>query len=119
MNQSINYATALQSENTLKISCDVTRVMNDDQGLKSLLAASNDSCFFIDFASTQKKNRENGMCVLQDAQKCHASKENRKNSTTHRAKLGVEIELFECLYSKESKEIRKKIIDRIQELKQE
>ena len=42
MHQRINDVTALQSANTLKISRDKTRITNDDQGLKTLLAASND-----------------------------------------------------------------------------
>ena len=55
MNQMINDAIELQSENTLKISLDVTRISNDDQRLKALLATSNDSCFLLNSPPHIKK----------------------------------------------------------------
>ena len=47
MSKIINYTTALQSENVLKISYNVTIITDEDQWLKSLLDASNDSHFLL------------------------------------------------------------------------
>ena len=47
MNQRINDINTLQSENVLKISCNVTIITDEDQWLKSLLDASNDSHFLL------------------------------------------------------------------------
>ena len=47
MDDDIDNLTALQSENILKISRNVTRITVDDQGLKALLGASNDMCFML------------------------------------------------------------------------
>ena len=51
---------------------------------------------------TQKKSRVKGKTI---------------NSTAHRTKIDAETEIFEFRYSNESKENRKKIIDRTQESK--
>ena len=44
MDERVDDLTALQSESTLKISRHVTRITDDDQGLKALIAASKDRC---------------------------------------------------------------------------
>ena len=47
MDEGIAELTALQSENTLKISRNVAQIKDDDQGLKALLGASNGMSFML------------------------------------------------------------------------
>ena len=58
MNQRTDDVTALQSQNTLKTSRDITRATNEDKGLKALLVASNDSSFLLTLTRHARKNRD-------------------------------------------------------------
>ena len=54
MNEWIDDLTVLQIENMFKKSCSITRTPDDGRGLKTLLSASNDACFFVDLKSDKK-----------------------------------------------------------------
>ena len=118
MDEGVDEFTALQSENILKISRNVTRITEDDRGLKALLAASNDRCFIMTFNPHIRKHRDKWIMHLTRRQKKSCMKGKRINSTVCRTKIGAESELFEFRFSQESPEGKKDILERIKELKE-
>ena len=49
---------AIQARNVLKISRDVSRIRDDDEGVKALLAASNEPCFELTSNPTNNANEK-------------------------------------------------------------
>ena len=63
MNKMIDDLVALQSENELKISRNITRTADDDQELKYLRVASNYSCFLLTSKFTHNKSKRKMTCT--------------------------------------------------------
>ena len=112
MNEAVSDLTALQSANVLKISRNITRITDDDQGIKALLAASNDKCFSLTSNPHIRQNRDKWYIYINRRRNKNSLKGKRINSTAFRTRTGAESELFEFRKSKESKESKTMIIER-------
>ena len=60
-NTRVNDLVAIQANSELKLSRNVTRNQDNDEGLKALLAASNDSCFMLTSNPKIHKEKISGM----------------------------------------------------------
>ena len=95
----------------------MTRNKENDEGLKALLAASNDSCFVL--TSNPKIHQKKGKwCMLMNRRlKKTCSKRKRVNSSCYLAKKGAETELFQFRHSKEHPESKILTENKVKELK--
>ena len=57
-NTRVSDVTATQAESTLKLSRNITRNKENNEGLKALLAASNDSCFLLALNPKIRQNKD-------------------------------------------------------------
>ena len=108
---------ALQSENVLKTSRRTARIADDDQGMKALLATSNDKGFSLTSNPRARKKRGKWHARVNRRPSKSSLKGKRVNSTALRARIRAEPELLQFRCSKESKESEMLTMERARESK--
>ena len=79
-NTRVSDLTATQAQSTLKLSRIVARNKENDEGLKALLAASNDSCFFIKINPKIHQKKDKWYIIINRRPKKTCLKGKRVNS---------------------------------------
>ena len=107
---------AIQARNVLKISRDVSRIRDDNEGIKALLAASNEPCFELTSNPTMRmKNNKYYMCIWRRPDK-NSIKGKRVNSSCYLSKKSAEMDLFPCRLSIESPNSRDLTMKKIDDI---
>ena len=101
---------SIQVSNFLQLSRTVTRIQDDNHGIKTILAASNESCWLLTSGPGINKHRDKHRCsITKRPQPCSVRGE-RKRSAVYSSKLEAEVALFNFRHKLESKK-GKQLVD--------
>ena len=97
---------SIQENNCLQFSRTVTRIQDNARGIKTILAASNESFWLLASGSRMNKHRDNHRCsVTKRPQPC-SIRGKRIRNTVCSSKLEAEIVLFNFRCELESKKVK-------------
>ena len=92
---------AIQANNCLQLSRDITRIRENDHGLKSILAASNEDCWLVTSGARIEKINENFRIIIRKRKQPNSLKGTPKKSGLCLSKLEAEIGLCSFRFSNE------------------
>ena len=94
---------SIQANNCLQLSRTVARIQDDDHGIKTILAESNESYWSLTSGPGTNKHRDECRCSMTKIPQPHSVRGKRKRSAVHSSKLEAEAALFNFRHKLESK----------------
>ena len=115
-----NLIQAIQASNDLTLSRGVTRITEDHHGKKSLLAASNDSCWMTTsgpkILMVKMRNDVKWRCRVRKRVKANSIKRKDLKSAVHATKIEAEMSLHSFRFNAESKAGKESVLERVKQL---
>ena len=107
---------AIQASNALKLSRGVTGIKEDNHGLKSTLAASNDKCWQLTSGPFIIKNGNKWRCQVTKRLKPNSLRGKNIHGLYYATRTEVELNLFKFRFGLESKSRKESVSTRIKEM---